>query len=107
MNTLSLFPAFPQGAPTQFCRATLVVCPVVALIQWRQEIARFTAPGSVKVVVYHGAKRGQLVGAGAGVRAAAAKAGRGAAAAMTGLEALTEADVVLTTYSVIENEFRR
>ncbi len=81
---------------------------MVALIQWRQEIARFTAPGSVRVVVYHGAKRGQLLGAGAGVRAAAAKAGGGAAAAaMTGLEALTEADVVLTTYSVIENEFRR
>ncbi len=31
------------------CPATLVICPVVAVIQWRQEIARFTAPGSVKV----------------------------------------------------------
>jgi hypothetical protein len=31
------------------CRATLVICPVVAVIQWRQEIARYTAPGSVKV----------------------------------------------------------
>lgn len=31
-------------------KATLVICPLVAVIQWRQEIARFTAPGSVKVV---------------------------------------------------------
>jgi SNF2 family DNA or RNA helicase len=30
-------------------RTTLVVCPVVAVIQWRQEIARYTAAGSVKV----------------------------------------------------------
>jgi SNF2-related domain len=28
-----------------FCKATLVVCPVVAAMQWRQEIARYTAPG--------------------------------------------------------------
>ena len=32
----------PSGV---FCRATLVVCPLVAVTQWRQEIARFTAPG--------------------------------------------------------------
>ncbi len=31
------------------CGATLVVCPLVAVIQWRQEIARFTAAGTVKV----------------------------------------------------------
>lgn len=31
------------------CRTTLVICPVVAVIQWRQEIARYTTPGSVKV----------------------------------------------------------
>ena len=36
----------PEG---DYCRATLVVCPLVAVIQWRQEIARFTAPGSVQV----------------------------------------------------------
>jgi hypothetical protein len=32
----------PSGS---FCRATLVVCPLVAVTQWRQEIARFTEPG--------------------------------------------------------------
>jgi hypothetical protein len=28
-----------------FCKATLVVCPVVAAMQWRQEILRYTSPG--------------------------------------------------------------
>lgn len=32
-----------------WCKATLVICPLVAVIQWRGEIARYTAPGSVKV----------------------------------------------------------
>jgi hypothetical protein len=30
-----------------FCRATLVVCPVVAAMQWRQEILHYTAPGEL------------------------------------------------------------
>ena len=29
--------------------ATLVICPLVAVIQWRQEIARYTVPGALKV----------------------------------------------------------
>lgn len=44
-------------APLPKVKATLVVCPLVAVIQWRSEIARFTSPGSVKVLVYHGPKR--------------------------------------------------
>ncbi len=28
---------------------TLVVCPLVALIQWQAEIAKFTQPGALKV----------------------------------------------------------
>ncbi|KAK9813234.1 hypothetical protein WJX72_011166 [[Myrmecia] bisecta] len=67
----------------KFCKATLVVCPLVAVLQWRQEIARFTAPNTLKVVVYHGNKR-------------AVEAGQ-----------LEQADVVLTTYSIIESEYRR
>ncbi|GAX83352.1 hypothetical protein CEUSTIGMA_g10777.t1 [Chlamydomonas eustigma] len=66
-----------------YSKATLVICPVVAIIQWTQEIARFTAPGALKVLVYHGAKRS------------------------TSVAELEAADVVLTTYSTIENEFRR
>ena len=38
----------PEGA---FSRATLVICPLVAVIQWRQEIARYTAPGTLKVLL--------------------------------------------------------
>ncbi|CAG9463875.1 unnamed protein product [Pedinophyceae sp. YPF-701] len=68
----------------QPCRATLVLCPVVAVIQWRQEIARFVKPGTLKVVTYHGPKRG-------GVTA----------------KDLQEADVVLATYSTLENDYRR
>ncbi len=30
-------------------RATLVVCPLVAVLQWRQEIERFTLPNTLKV----------------------------------------------------------
>ena len=41
--------AQPDDSSAPFCKATLVICPLVAVIQWRQEIARFTAPGSVKV----------------------------------------------------------
>jgi hypothetical protein len=35
-----------EGA--KYCGATLVVCPVVAAMQWRQEIARYTANGMVR-----------------------------------------------------------
>ncbi|CAD7701108.1 unnamed protein product, partial [Ostreobium quekettii] len=65
------------------CGTTLVVCPLVAVIQWRQEIARFTTPGALKVLIYHGPKR------------------------TTSQAELEEADVVLTTYSILENEYRK
>lgn len=61
-----------------------MICPVVAVIQWRQEIARYTAPGSVKVLLYHGAKRGSI-----------------------SAQEMQEADIVLTTYSTLENDYRR
>lgn len=40
-----------SGPSGQFCRATLVICPVVAVIQWRQEIARYIEPGFLKVTL--------------------------------------------------------
>lgn len=64
-------------------RATLVVCPLVAVTQWKNEIARFTAEGSMKVLVYHGPRRG------------------------LDLKELSEYDVVLTTYSIVELEHRK
>lgn len=33
---------------------TLVVCPLIALLQWQSEIARFTSPGALKVVLCAG-----------------------------------------------------
>ena len=42
-------PEAEASSSAAYCGATLVVCPLVAVIQWRQEIARFTAAGTVKV----------------------------------------------------------
>jgi DNA repair protein RAD16 len=39
-------------APLLKLKATLVICPVVAVIQWRAEIQRFTKAGSMKVSVH-------------------------------------------------------
>eukprot|EP00899_Mesostigma_viride_P021630 jgi/Mesvir1/29469/Mv23041-RA.3 len=73
------------GASDGYLRvpATLVICPLVAIIQWRSEIATYTAPGSVRVLVYHGSKR-ELDKA-----------------------TLGNYDVVLTTYSIVEAEHRK
>lgn len=39
----------PPGPNGHYGRATLVICPLVAVIQWRQEIARYVAPNALKV----------------------------------------------------------
>ncbi|KAF8106466.1 hypothetical protein N665_0139s0056 [Sinapis alba] len=62
---------------------TLVVCPVVAVSQWLSEIERFTSPGSTKVLVYHGSKKEKNA------------------------EEFKKYDFVLTTYSTVENGYRR
>jgi SNF2 family DNA or RNA helicase len=36
---------------------TLVVCPVIALSQWRTEIEKFTEEGALSVCTYHGPDR--------------------------------------------------
>jgi hypothetical protein len=41
--------AYDERASGGYGRATLVICPLVAVLQWRQEIERFTAPGTLKV----------------------------------------------------------
>ncbi|XP_057750711.1 DNA repair protein RAD16-like isoform X1 [Arachis stenosperma] len=64
-------------------KGTLVICPVVAVTQWVNEIDRFTLKGSTKVLVYHGARRGKNV------------------------EQLSEYDFVITTYSIVESEYRK
>ena len=49
-----LYPFSPTGKP---CKTTLVVCPVVALTQWRDELLRHTVPGALNVHIHHGPKR--------------------------------------------------
>ncbi|CAO1941893.1 unnamed protein product [Urochloa humidicola] len=69
--------------PMRRVGCTLVVCPVVAVIQWAEEIERHTTSGSVRVLVYHGAKRG------------------------TQKLDFNKYDFVITTYSTIEADYRK
>ncbi len=62
-------------------KCTLVLAPTVAIVQWRNEIAKFTE--GFKVLVYHGTNRAD----------SAAE--------------LEKYDVVLTSYAVMESTFRR
>ncbi|PKA46702.1 Putative SWI/SNF-related matrix-associated actin-dependent regulator of chromatin subfamily A member 3-like 2 [Apostasia shenzhenica] len=64
-------------------KGTLVICPVVAVIQWVGEIKRHTAAESVRVLVFHGPKRS------------------------TAVHNFDDYDFVITTYSTIENEYRK
>jgi DNA repair protein RAD16 len=57
---------------------TLIVCPAVAIMQWRDEIERHTRPGALSVVIYHGANKGKVV------------------------EQFDDFNVVLTTYATVE-----
>lgn len=86
IQAISLVLARREVDRAQFGEAvgcTLVLCPLVAVSQWLNEIARFTSPGSTKVLVYHGAKREKNI------------------------KELMTYDFVLTTYSTVESEYRR
>ncbi|CCK68591.1 DNA repair protein RAD16 KNAG_0B01440 [Huiozyma naganishii CBS 8797] len=63
-------------------RPSLVIAPTVALIQWKNEIDQHTN-GKLKVYVYHGATRTNKIAD------------------------ISEFDVILTTYSVIESVYRK
>ena len=62
---------------------TLVVVPTIAIRQWQAEILRFCRVGSLSVFVYHGDNRGQ------------------------DMRSVSEADIVLTTYKIMEIEYRK
>lgn len=62
---------------------TLVICPVVALYQWKDEIEKYTHPGAVKIYIFHGAQK------------------------CNKKEELLEYDVVLSTYAIMESCFRK
>lgn len=64
-------------------RPNLVVGPTVALMQWKNEIEKHTEPGTLKVLVFHGANRA------------------------TSAANLEEYDVILTLYSVLESVYRK
>ena len=77
----SVLPGSSKGLPG--IKATLVICPVVAVKQWESEIKRFTSEGCAKVLIYHGANRAKHS------------------------KEIRKCDFVLTTYSVVEAEFRK
>lgn len=64
---------------------TLVICPVIALTQWKSEIEKFTEDKALSVCVYHGTDRRTKFPQ----------------------ELLCKYDVILTTYQVIEADFRK
>ncbi|KAH8739192.1 Swi2/Snf2 ATpase [Cryptosporidium ryanae] len=68
----------------------LVIAPVAAVLQWKQEIERFTKPGSLKVHVYHGSNRNKSKNNNQEY----------------GVD-IDQADVVITTYPTLEAEYRR
>ncbi|OII72378.1 uncharacterized protein cubi_01258 [Cryptosporidium ubiquitum] len=72
----------------------LVIAPVAAVLQWKQEIERFTKPGSLKVHVYHGSKRNKNHGS------------KGTKQDYGGVD-IDDADVVITTYPTLEAEYRK
>ncbi|KAL7000079.1 hypothetical protein U1Q18_001229 [Sarracenia purpurea var. burkii] len=80
-NELSRSPSSSTALPE--IKGTLVICPLVAVIQWVSEIERFTSKGSNKVLVYHGAKREKS------------------------FWQFSEYDFVITTYSIVESEYRK
>jgi SNF2-related domain len=64
---------------------TLVVVPVIAIYQWQEEIIKFTEENFLSVCIYHGTDR-------------QAKFPR---------EMLCKYDIILTTYQVLEADFRK
>ncbi|GAA5954866.1 hypothetical protein JCM21900_004970 [Sporobolomyces salmonicolor] len=79
IQTISLIlsdwsPSHPKGS-------TLVLAPTVAIIQWKNEIEKFTT--GFKVLVFHGQNR------------------------LSNAKEMEKYDVVLTSYAVLESSFRR
>uniref|UniRef100_A0A0V0I9V7 Putative ovule protein n=1 Tax=Solanum chacoense TaxID=4108 RepID=A0A0V0I9V7_SOLCH len=58
-SILSSSPSASQELPT--VKGTLIVCPVIGVMQWFLEIERCTTKGSNKTLVYHGANREKCI----------------------------------------------
>eukprot|EP00920_Eleutheroschizon_duboscqi_P003932 GHVT01009157.1.p1 GENE.GHVT01009157.1~~GHVT01009157.1.p1 ORF type:complete len:1249 (+),score=211.70 GHVT01009157.1:1649-5395(+) len=61
---------------------TLVVAPLAAVLQWKEEILRFVKPGTLSAVLYHGPYRAAI------------------------FDDIWKYDVVITTYATIEADYR-
>jgi SNF2 family DNA or RNA helicase len=72
-------------APFGSRAGTLVVCPLIALLQWKEEIEKFTEEKALTICCYHGPNR----------------------ASQCPRELLCKYDIVLTTYQIIEADFRK
>lgn len=82
----SILPRSKAGEPEGGARAgTLIVCPVIALTQWKNEIEKFCEKNALSVATYHGPDRQKLMSR----------------------SLLCKYDVVLTTYQVLEADFRK
>jgi len=82
----SILPKATSKLPGGGARAgTLVICPVIALSQWKSEIEKFTEGGTLKVGIYHGPNRTSDMPR----------------------EMMCKYDVVLTTYQILEMDFRK
>jgi len=84
-HLISPKPGKKKGPPVGARAGTLVICPVIALYQWREEIKKFTDENTLSVCCYHGPNRQSEFPR----------------------EMLTKYDIVLTTYQVIEADFRK
>jgi len=69
--------------------ATLVVCPAAAMLQWRNEILRFTAPGSLEVRLYYGLDKKSVLDD------------------LMDETVYLRRTVVLTTYQTLESDYRQ
>ena len=49
--------ATTRDAGGRYHGGNLVIVPVIAMVQWRTELLRFTPPGYFSIYFYHGPKR--------------------------------------------------
>ena len=87
-HEMSMNKVSPKILPKKYGGArtgTLVVCPLVALSQWKSEIEKFTEPGCLSVGIYHGPNRESEMS----------------------VDLIRKYDIVLTTYQVLEQDFRK
>jgi SNF2 family DNA or RNA helicase len=79
-------PTKMQPKKSKAARAgTLVVCPVIALLQWKTELEKFTEPNTFTIATYYGQDRAKKYP----------------------IQELIKYDLVLTTYQVLEADFRK